>query len=172
MGLKHVWETSPLQWSFIIECIAYNMLPKWLLPCSCSCSSLPCTFSSSPRPYLPHIEGLPTHDPFPTQPSNNLKWHSIEYTIYHKCFPITVIQWKFDKYPSSPPISVISTRRWQVQALMVLTVGQQGVAPIANHNALTNNVKLPTPTIKKLKQQLHTTAIEFHFAILLNKRNL
>jgi ribonuclease HI len=147
-----------------------HTVPSWILPHHCTCPPLPCQCPTRLCPDILLIEGLPTHALPPTQPTQAITLHYIEFTYCHDRFPDIAIQRKIDKYTTL--IRAVETAGWKVKPLLVLTAGQRGGIHVNTSHNLSQQFKLPPTKINRLQHQLHTTALHSLSAIILNKRKL
>jgi hypothetical protein len=96
-----------------------NMVPAWLLPCSCTLHR--CMCYAQLRPDILCVRGLPYNSPPPANPHPHLTIQFVEFTYCNDQFSQDIVALKIAKY--SPLIQKIQEHRWQVAPLITITAG-------------------------------------------------
>ena len=101
-----------------------NIIPNWLLPCSCTNQIQRCTCNAKLRPDVLYILNHPYNVEPPKEPNQTFTVQFIEFTYCNDRYFPDKIQEKTDKYLGL--INDIKARGWNVDPLITLLEGAQG----------------------------------------------
>ena len=109
-----------------------NMVPTWLL--LCTCTTLRCHCNARFKPDLLCVTGIPYqhHPPIVSTPTITIQF--IEFTLYNDCFSLEAIDCKNHKY--KPLLQDIQAHGWNVAPLMVLIAGAKATSHISTMTLL------------------------------------
>jgi hypothetical protein len=145
-----------------------NIVPSWLL--SCSCGPHRCSCHARLRPDILCVRGLPYNSAPPTHPHPNLVLQFIEFTFCNDRFSPDIIALKYTKY--QPLITILQSQDWNVASLMVLTAGARATTHIPSILKLHHTFKIPELKIKHMFTNINIIAIHHAMSILLHKRRI
>ena len=145
-----------------------NIVPPWLLPCTCDLQRCHC--NARCKPDILCVSGLPYQANSPTTPENNLKIQLIEFTYCNDRFSSEAITRKTEKY--QPLLDNISNRGWNVEPLIVITAGARATTQSPSIKILDEKLKIRKRTEKKIVIDINTIAIQHAMSIILHKRRV
>ena len=137
-----------------------NMVPPWLLPCTCGLQRCHCNARFEPD--IICVKGLLYQANSPVILGNDLKIQFIEFTYCNDGFsPET----KTEKY--QPLIDNITNRGWNVEPLIVITAGARASTYIPSMKILKEKFKISEKTIRQTFNNINTIAIQYVGSIIL-----
>ena len=145
-----------------------NTIPLWLLPYTCSLQRCHC--NARFKPDIICVKGLLYLANPPNNPENNLKVQFIEFAYYNDRFSLEIITRKTKNY--QPLIDYIINRGWNVEPLIVITVGARATTHIPSMKILEEKFKIPEKIIRQTFSEINTIAIQYAMFIILHKRRL
>ena len=145
-----------------------NIVPNWLLPCTCGTQRCHC--NARFRPDIICVRGLPYQNDPPVEIGPNLTIQFIDFTYCNDKFSPEAIKAKNNKY--RPLIASIAAKGWKIEPLIVITAGARAIAHIPSMKLLETNFKMPMLTIKNSFKNINTIAIQYAMSIVLHKRRI
>ena len=145
-----------------------NTVPPWLLPCTCGLQRCHC--NARFKPDIICIKGLPYQANSPTTTENDLKIQFIEFAYCNDRFSPQTITRKTEKY--QPLIDNITNRGWNVEPLVVITVGARATTHTPSINFLEEKLKISKETIRQIFIDINTIAIQYAMSIILHKKEI
>ena len=119
-----------------------NTVPPWLLPCTCGLQRCHC--NARFKLDIICVKGLPYQANSPTTLENCLKIQFIEFTYCNDRFSSETITRKTEKY--QPLVDNIANRGWDVEPLIVITVGARATTHTPSIKILEEKFKIPKET--------------------------
>jgi hypothetical protein len=147
-----------------------NIVPNWLLPCSCNNQTQRCQCNARLRPNILCIRNHPYNVEPPQEPNHTLTVQFIEFTYYNDRYSPDKIQDKTDKYLGL--INDINARGWNVDLVITLIACTKGSTHKNTISKLKRAYSLPKNIIEPMVSQLNIIAIKYTMNILLFKRKL
>ena len=145
-----------------------NTVPPWLLLYTCGLQR--CHYNARFKSDIICVKGLPYQTNPPTTHGDNLKIQFIEFTYCNDRFSSEAITRKTKKY--QPLIDNITNKRWNVEPLIVITVGARATTHISSMKILEEKFKILEKTIKQTFSEINIIAIQHAMSIILHKRRL
>jgi hypothetical protein len=146
----------------------YNIVPPWLLPCTCNTPRYHC--NARFKPDLLCVRGIPYQHPPPTTPTSSITIQFIEFTFCNDRFPTNAISRKINKY--APLLHDVQACGWQVALLMVLTARATTTTHISTMTPLHDTLHIPKLKIQQTCTNINIIAIHHAMSILLYKHRL
>ena len=135
------FNNNPLENTIPLE----NTVSPWLLPFTCRLQRCHC--NARFKPDIIYVKGLPYQANPSTTFKNNLKIQFIEFTYCNDRFSLETITKKIEKY--QPLIDNI-TNRWNVELVIVITVGARAPIHIPFMKILEEKFKISLKTIRQI----------------------
>ena len=145
-----------------------NTVRPWLLLCTCRLQRCHC--NARFKPNIICVKGLPYQTNPPNNLENNLKIQFIELAYCNDRFSLETITRKIEKY--QPLIDHITNRGWNVEPLIVITIGARATTHTSSMKILEEKFKIPEKTIRQTFSEINTIAIQHAMSIILYKRRL
>ena len=145
-----------------------NIVPTWLLPCTCNTQRCHC--NARLKPDITCIIGHPYKSPPPVEPKSTITIQFIEFTYCNDRLSAETKEKKINKY--QPLINNIIARSWNVAPLIVLASGARATTHIPSMNELETKLKLPISQIRSTFKQINIIAIQYAHSILIHKRQI
>ena len=145
-----------------------NIVPPWLLPCSCIQPQ--CHYNAHFKPDILCAQGIPYNGTPLLHPDPNIKIQFIEFIHTNNRFADKRIQNKTNKY--TPLLNEFFRQGWTVPPIFILIAGAKGTTHIPTLQALHEQLHLPQDAIKSTLTHLNTISIQYLTSIILHKRKL
>jgi hypothetical protein len=145
-----------------------NIVPPWLLPCSCGPHRCHC--HACLKPDLLCVCGLAYNNPPPTQPNPAFIIQFIEFAFCNDRFSPDTIALKTTKY--QPLLDSIHSHGWTIAPLIIITVGTRATTHLLSIKHLHIQFKIPKLRIKQTFTNINIIAIHHAMSILLHKKRI
>ena len=145
-----------------------NTVPPWLLPCTCGLQRCHC--NARFKPDIICIKGLLHQANPPTTLEDNLKIQFIEFIYSSDRFSPKAITKRTEKYQAL--IDNITNKGWNVEPLIVITIGPRATTHIFSMKILNEKFKILEKTIRQTFSEINIIAIQHAMSIILHKRRL
>ena len=121
-----------------------NIVPQWLLPCSCTQTRCHC--NARLKPDILCAQGIPYNGTPPLHLDPNIKIQFIEFTYTNNQFAAERIQRKINKF--TPLMNELRQQGWTTPLILILTGGARGTTHTLTFQALHKQLHLPKDAIK------------------------
>ena len=146
-----------------------NIVPSWLLPCTCGQQSCHC--NDIFKLDLLCVKGLSYQSPPPTKPDDNLTIQFIQFTHYNDRILDETIIWNIEKYKLLVD-NVILNKGWKVDPLIIITTSARATTHIPSMENIETTFKIPKLSIKYTFVAINIIAIQHVVSIILHKRRI
>ena len=145
-----------------------NIVPPWLLPCTCNTQKCHC--NARLKPDLLGIQGLEHNSHPPDTPTQNITIQFVEFTYCNDRFSPKTIDRKRDKYKSLE--EDIKARGWKIEPLIIVTAGVCAATHIPSMDSILKTFKISKTSTKNTFKEINVIAIQYAKTVQIHKRKL